>query len=148
MREVVIMMSIATLASAADVRWRDLPPLPQSLGGQFVGTVGGRLAVAGGTHWDGVPRPWEGGKKVFSDAIYTLERGASSWHRSGSLRVPLGYGVSVSTGDAMLCIGGQTPTESTKKVYRLRWSNGAICCLPARTNWLRSWDGDRQACPP
>jgi N-acetylneuraminate epimerase len=126
MREVVIMMSIAALASAADIRWRDLPPLPQSLGGQFVSTVGGRLAVAGGTHWDGVPRPWDGGKKVFSDAIYTLERGASLWHRSGSLPVPLGYGVSVSTGDAMLCIGGQTPTENTKRVYRLRWSNGAI----------------------
>ena len=126
MKGIIVMMSIAAVAGAAEIRWRDLPPLPQSLGGQFVGTVGERLVVAGGTHWDGVPRPWDGGKKVFSDAIYTLERGASAWKRSGSLPVALGYGVSISAGDAMLCIGGQTPTANTSKVYRLKWSNGVI----------------------
>lgn len=125
-KEIVILMSAAVLMHAADIRWRALPALPQSLGGQFVGTVGDRLVVAGGSHWDGVPRPWDGGKKVWSAAIYTLERGATAWNRSGSLPVPLGYGVTVSDGGAMLCIGGQTPDGNTAKVYRLRWSSGAI----------------------
>jgi N-acetylneuraminic acid mutarotase len=126
MKGLLMVMSITAMAGAADIRWRDLPPLPQSLGGQFVGTVGERLVVAGGSHWDGVPRPWNGGKKVFSDAIYVLERGATAWKKGGTLPVALGYGVSISLSDAMLCIGGQTPTANTSQVYRLRWVKGTI----------------------
>ena len=50
----------------------------------------------------------------------------TAWKRTGTLPVPLGYGVAISTADSLLCIGGQTPTENTARVYRLRWSNGAV----------------------
>lgn len=123
----VILMSLPlVIAQAGEIRWRDLPPLPRALGGQFVGVIGDRLVVAGGSHWDGVPRPWDGGRKLWSDAIYTLERGASHWVRSGTLPVPLGYGAAASTGDAMLCIGGQTPSENARKAFRLQWSGNAV----------------------
>ena len=126
-------MSIVKLAGAAEINWRDLPPLPQSLGGQFVGTIGERLVVAGGSHWDGVPRPWAGGTKVWSDAIYTLERGAAAWKRSGTLPSPLGYGVTASTGDAMLCVGGQTPQEQHEQGLPPALEDGgvAVDTMPA-----------------
>ena len=66
---------------SAETAWRDLSPLPQALGGQFVGVIDDRLVVAGGSHWDGVPRPWDGGKKIWVDTIYALGRGETAWRR-------------------------------------------------------------------
>jgi N-acetylneuraminic acid mutarotase len=114
------------MALSAEIAWRDLPPLPQALGGQFVGVIDDRLVVAGGSHWDGVPRPWNGGKKIWVDTIYTLGRGESAWRMAGRLPHKMGYGVAISLRDAMLCIGGQTPDGNLATTYRLRLRAGKI----------------------
>src|SRR5882762_187071 len=101
-------MHLWGLAFLMTISWRDLPPLPQALGGQFVGVVDDHLVVAGGSHWDGVPRPWDGGKKTWVDTVYTLARGAHEWRVAGRMPHKMGYGAAISVPGAMLCIGGQT----------------------------------------
>jgi len=110
----------------AGIQWRDLPPLPKALGGQFVGTIGERLVVAGGSHWDGVLKPWEGGKKVWVDTIYTLAPGDRQWTLAGRLPHRMGYGTALSRGDSMLLIGGQTADRCLANVYRLSLAAGKI----------------------
>src|SRR5512140_1842135 len=97
------------LAALLLFTWRDLPPLPQAVAGQFVGVLNDELIVAGGSHWDGVPPPWAGGKKLWSDAVCALGRGDKQWRLAGRLPHRMGYGVAISLPGEMLLIGGQTP---------------------------------------
>jgi len=122
----LLMTPLASSAPAEDVfiARRELPDLPQPIGGQFVGTVGDTLVVAGGSYFN-IP-PWEGGKKIWVDEVYTLDRGASKWRLAGHLPTPLGYGASISTGDAMLLIGGQTGATTSSETMRLTLSQGHI----------------------
>lgn len=114
----------------AGLVWRDLPPLPQALAGQFVGVVGGRLVVAGGSHWDGVPPPWDGGTKNWVDTVYTLGPGERAWRLTGRLPRKLGYGVAISLQDSMLCMGGQSPEGNVASAWRLTLADGAIHVEP------------------
>jgi len=104
--------------------WRNLPDLPQALGGQFVGVVHGHLVVAGGSYF--TKPPWDGGKKQWVDTIYTLGRHDQQWRLSGHLPSPLGYGASITTLLGMLCIGGETPAGNSKQVLRLQWRGNRI----------------------
>jgi N-acetylneuraminic acid mutarotase len=106
------------------VVWRNLPDLPQALGGQFVGVIDDHLVVAGGSYF--VVPPWNGGKKQWVATIYTLERNALHWQLAGHLPTPLGYGVSITTPHEMLCIGGQTPSGNSRHTLRLRLVGGRI----------------------
>ena len=107
-----------------------LPPLPDPLGvaGPFAGTTPGGLIVAGGAHFPQA-MPWEGGKKVWSDRIWRLEKPDGPWSRAGSLPRPLGYGVSISTDDGVWCLGGSDATRHYAECFRLSWKDGALSVL-------------------
>jgi N-acetylneuraminic acid mutarotase len=111
---------------AASLEWRELPPLPQPLAGQFVGVIDGHLTVAGGSHWTGVPKPWNGGKKIWVDTVYTLAKGDRSWRLAGHLPQPMGYGVAISFAGSMLCIGGQSAGQTLGTVYLLTLKDDTI----------------------
>ena len=115
-------MMTATLLAGERMHWRSLPDLPQALGGQFVGSIGETLVVAGGSYWD--KPPWDKGTKTWSDKIYVLEKNAQRWRLAGTLPQPLAYGASVDTAEAMVLIGGQTPVGLSTAVLRLRLKNG------------------------
>lgn len=106
----------------ARVTWRELPSLPQSLGGQFVGVVAGELVVAGGSFFD--TPPWAGGKKQFADTVYRLRRGAAAWETAGRLPEPLAAGTAVTTPDGLLCLGGQGAAGHSRRCVRLRLRDG------------------------
>lgn len=85
-----------------------LPPLPneEGFGGMFAGTSGGALIAAGGANFPGKP-PWKGGHKVYDDTIWVLKRSNGAWRRAiDKLAQPLGYGVSVTFNDQVICVGG------------------------------------------
>jgi N-acetylneuraminic acid mutarotase len=66
------------------LKWDGLPPLPDALGvaGPFTGVSGDALLVAGGANFlDGAP--WEGGRKVWHDAVYVLADPAGAWRLTG-----------------------------------------------------------------
>ena len=94
------------------------------LAGAFSGVHNDVLIIAGGANFpDGAP--WQGGKKVWWDDIYVLEKdqlGNYSWlERAGKLSQRLAYGVSVSTEDGIVCIGGEDGINKRKEVFLLSW---------------------------
>lgn len=90
--------------------------------GPFVGISGDALIIAGGSNFPD-KKPWEGGKKAYVDEVYILEKhhgSAYTWHVT---RLPekLAYGASVTTSGGIVCIGGETPTGHSDKVFLLQW---------------------------
>lgn len=106
------------------VTWLSLPDLPRGLAGQFVGVVGDRLVVAGGSYFS--TPPWNGGEKQWVNTIHTLRRGDSRWQLAGRLPAPMGYGVAISAPQGMLCIGGQTRHRNSKQTLRLHLTGNKI----------------------
>jgi solute:Na+ symporter, SSS family len=86
---------------------QELSAIPNSVGvaGPFVGVIDNQLIVAGGANFPDAP-PWEGGTKVWHDSAYVLNELNGQWQNAGQLPRALGYGVSVSLPQGMLCIGG------------------------------------------
>ena len=107
-------------------------PLPDPIGfaGPFAGTSGGALIVAGGANFPD-KMPWEGGRKVWYDTAFVLDRTNGQWRSALKLPRPLGYGVSVTTPDGVLCIGGSDATQHVRDVFLLRWRAGELKCSAA-----------------
>jgi len=121
----------AGAVSAASIQWTELAALPDKLGvaSPFVGTHKGALLVAGGANFPGKP-PWEGGTKVWHDTVFVLEKPDGAWKTAGKLPRPLGYGVSLSTEDGVVCIGGSDAQRHYADVFLLRWENGELKTSP------------------
>lgn len=120
-------------ANVMNLTWDELPPLPPSAGqakqpgvaGPFAGVHGDALIVAGGANFPD-KMPWEGGTKVWWDDIWVLEKlpdGTSRWVADKTFRLPraLGYGVSVSVPEGVICAGGSDAERCYADVYLLSW---------------------------
>lgn len=127
----VIMTVSLRAEESAVLRWTQLPDIPDAEGfaGSFAGETQGHLIVAGGANFP-EGRPWEGGKKVWYDSIWSLESPDSRWVRAGTLPSPLGYGVSITTDNGILCIGGSDAAGHRAEVWLLQWQDGSLKCLP------------------
>ncbi|WP_299396671.1 sodium/solute symporter [uncultured Gelidibacter sp.] len=108
----------------------ELPALPaetatsESLGyaGMLGGAHNGVFLAAGGANFP-EGKPWEGGKKVWSNAVFISDNG--QWRLSKTqLPMPLGYSASVSTAQGVLSIGGNNETLISDKVYLLAYNKG------------------------
>lgn len=106
----------------------DLPNLPAenatntSIGyaGMLGGSHNGVLLAAGGANFpEGMP--WEGGKKVWSNAIFIFEN--DQWRLSSTkLPMPLGYAAYVSTNQGVLCIGGNNENQISDQVFLMAYN--------------------------
>jgi SSS family solute:Na+ symporter len=108
--------------------WSRLPDIPDPVGfaGSYAGVSGGALLVAGGANFPGGTRPWSGGVKAWHDAIFVLDRPDGTWRLAGRLPRSLGYGVSLTHGDEVLCLGGGDAVANTSEAFALRYRDGAI----------------------
>ena len=104
-----------------------LPPLPDREGfaGAYAGASDGCLIVAGGANFPG-KKPWENGKKVWYDTVFALDQPEGAWRIIGKLPRPLGYGVSVTTSNGIVCIGGSDAETHHREVFRLTLKDGQI----------------------
>ncbi len=102
--------------------WQPLPSLPDNLGvaGPFVGVHNDALIVAGGANF---PSPVWDQDKVWRDRIHVLVRSGDEyvWKDGGALPRPIAYGMSVSTADGIVCMGGNDADGFFDKVSLLRW---------------------------
>jgi N-acetylneuraminic acid mutarotase len=114
-----------------DWKWKRLPSLPDKEGfaGPFAGTSRGVLLVAGGANFP-EKKPWEGGKKVWYDTVFTLDRPDGEWRVAGMLPRPLGYGVSVTHRDGVVCVGGSNSERHHADAFRLEWNAGKVVASP------------------
>lgn len=119
------LIAVLTLSSAGGAG--DLPQLPDSEGfaGSFAGVSNGALVVAGGANFP-EKRPWQGGKKVWTDRIFVLTKPTASWQMAGKLSRPLGYGVSVSHRRGVVCVGGSDARRHYADAFRLEWHAGTL----------------------
>lgn len=126
-RTVLMALPTALLPAANGQAWRRLADLPDRLGvaGAFAGATGDGLLVAGGAHFPDKP-PWEGGRKVWTDSVWWLDRPEGSWVRVGALSGGLGYGVSVSHRGWVVCAGGSDAGGHHRACFRLRVRDGRL----------------------
>jgi N-acetylneuraminate epimerase len=117
--------------TASDLHWSQLPPLPEPLGvaGAFAGVSGGALVVAGGANFPG-KMPWDGGKKVWHDTVYALSTTNGQWRVIGKLPRPLGYGVSLTTRQGVICIGGSDTQRHQSDTFLLAYTRGSLKLKP------------------
>jgi N-acetylneuraminic acid mutarotase len=111
-----------------DFDWKQLAPIPDADGfaGSYAGVSGGALIVAGGANFPNDKRPWTQGTKTWYDKIFVLDRPDGQWKEIGQLPRSMGYGVSLTYQDAVICIGGGDAQNNYADVFSLRYSNGRI----------------------
>ncbi len=117
-----------------EMTWTKLPSIPDAEGfaGSFAGVSHGALILAGGANMVG--DKWGTNfHKQWSDSVFVLESPQSQWHFGGKLPHPIGYGVSITTDDGLICIGGSDSRGHYPDVFRLSWQNGEVhvATLPA-----------------
>lgn len=132
LRPTLLLLMCATRLLAADsTEWSRLPSLPDKEGfaSMFAGVSGGALLAAGGANFPD-KRPWEGGKKVWYDTVFVLEKPEGEWKVAGKLPRPLGYGVSVTHGSGVVCVGGSDAEGHRAECFRLEWRGGKLEANP------------------
>ncbi len=128
---VFLIMTLLSSAHAETLHWEKLPPIPDPEGfaAPFAGVSGGALIVAGGANITG--DKWqEPLTKKWYDSVFVLPKPDGKWRRGFKLPRPLGYGVSVTADDAVLCFGGSDSTRHYSESFRLEWKKGAIKTTP------------------
>lgn len=111
----------------SNFNWQQLPSLPDDHGfaGPFAGVSNGALLVAGGANFP-QGMPWEGGPKIWHDDIYVLPAPNGEWKLAGKLPFSLGYGVSITTPEGLLCIGGSNADTHVRDVILLTWDGQQV----------------------
>lgn len=123
------MLSTITAACSqkmpATYSWSQLPVVPDPVGfaGSYSGISNGALIVAGGANFPDGGAPWTGSTKVWHDDVFVLEKAHGKWLRAGKLPAPLGYGVSLSWKDALVCIGGSNVSGHYADAFMLRYKD-------------------------
>lgn len=114
-------------ADTASGEWKQLPSVPDREGfaGPFAGVSNGALLVAGGANFPD-KKPWDGGKKVWYDSVFVLEKPDGKWKAAGKLPRPLAYGISVTHGNGVVCVGGGDGERHYADVFRLDWKEGKL----------------------
>jgi|JI6StandDraft_1071083.scaffolds.fasta_scaffold01603_12 N-acetylneuraminate epimerase len=125
MKFLLFLAAMPMLAAAAD--WSQLSSLPDKEGyaGAFAGVAGGALIVAGGTNFPD-KMPWDGGTKTWYDLVHVLREPEGKWELAGRLPKPNGYGVSLTTKDGLLIIGGGDAAVHFRDVWRLRMESQMV----------------------
>jgi N-acetylneuraminate epimerase len=133
-REWIALLCLLSLMPVAPAKseslkfaWKQLPRIPDPVGfaAPFAGVSGGALIVAGGANFPGA-MPWEGGQKVWHDSVFVLTKPNGNWLTGFKLPHPLGYGVSVTTPDGVLCAGGSDAHQHFRDVFLLSWRDDKI----------------------
>ena len=118
---------VGTNTIAFGQAWTRLPSLPDKEGfaGPFAGVSRGALIVAGGANFPD-KKPWEGGAKVWHDTVFVLEQPTGVWKIAGKLPRPIGYGVSVTHREGVICVGGGDATRHYADAFCLDWNQGKL----------------------
>ncbi len=130
-----VLLFFATSETGRSADWEQLPALHDENGfaGSFAGVSHDVLLIAGGANFPD-KKPWEGGQKVWHDSIFALETSNQTgnekkvphWEKVGTLPSPLGYGVSASDQNGLVCVGGSDAKQHHADAFRLESKGGKI----------------------
>lgn len=127
MRLIALALCCTLAANTSAQTWSKLASLPDPEGfaSSFAGVSNDSLLVAGGANFPG-KKPWEGGTKVWYDNVYALSDPSGQWQMVGRLPKPLGYGVSITWKDSLICIGGSDAQNHYRDVSQLTLDQGSL----------------------
>ncbi len=125
------LLSAMSPAQSPTLKWSQLPSIsdPEGFAAMYAGVSGEALVVAGGANFPG-KRPWEGGTKVWYDEVWALDRPDGHWKQAGRLPKALGYGVSVTWRDEVICAGGSNAEGHHTDVFALKLAGGRVTSRP------------------
>jgi N-acetylneuraminic acid mutarotase len=129
---VIIICLLLVLAGRGEPpRGEKLPSLPDHEGfaGAYSGVVGEMLVIAGGANFP-EKKPWEGGKKVWYDTVFALDKLDGKWTLAGRLPRPLGYGVSVTHRGSIVCVGGSDADRHYSESFRIEIQSEKLVISP------------------
>lgn len=118
---------------ANEIVWTELTNLPPASDGQkqlgvagaFTGVHNGVLIVGGGANFPN-GMPWEGGKKVYRDEIYVLQKTQDvyEWIAANTAHLPVktAYGASATVADGIVCLGGEQENGVSNKAFLMQWN--------------------------
>lgn len=109
-------------------KWGTLPTIPDGVGfaGSFAGIANDALIVTGGANFPDGGAPWTGSEKVWHDEIFVLDNPESQWKVVGKLPQPMGYGVSISSEEGLILIGGNNRDGHYAHVWMLQYDGDSI----------------------
>lgn len=116
--------NIVSLGKLPDLVISEPAGQPEGVSAPFAGMVGDVLVIAGGCNFPDEPAA-DGGRKMYYKQIYTLRNPlneGSKWEMAGMLPVEAAYGVSVTTPEGIICIGGNNATGALNAVNLLKWN--------------------------
>lgn len=103
------------------------------LAGPLAGIASNCLVIGGGSNFEGA-LPWNGGKKLYHNQLYVLQRddkGQYTWLPQKTLLANnLAYCASVTTKNGIVCIGGENEKGPVKSVFLLFLKNKIITFSP------------------
>lgn len=141
-------VTVSASASAEDVPVAMLPAVPDAIGyaGAFTGVIGHQLLAGGGANFPDGVMPWNGGKKVWHDTLYTLDLSApeAGWKIIGHLPKPNGYGVSLTSREGIMVIGGGDAVRHFRDVWLITLTADGkpmFCALPELPAGLAQMSG-------
>ena len=111
-----------------------IPPAPgqtlqPGLAGPLIGIASDCLVIGGGSNFEGA-MPWNGGKKLYHNQLYLLQKntkGQYNWlPQRTTLSGNLAYCASVTTKEGIVCIGGENEQGPVKSVFLLSLKHGII----------------------
>lgn len=108
--------------------WQQATALPDMDGfaGSYAGVSNGALLVAGGSNFPGNSRPWSGGVKAWYDKIFVLDNPTTKWLEAGKLPRKMGYGVSLTYDNGILCLGGGDANACYVDAFILKNYSGKV----------------------
>jgi len=120
-------MAAYSLAQELPLNWHQLASVPDrnGLASAFAGTYGSTLLLGGGANFPD-RLPWEGGSKVWYDRVWALEKADAAWRDVGRLPRPLGYGVTISTAEGVICVGGSDAQRHYADVFEMKLQDARL----------------------
>jgi N-acetylneuraminate epimerase len=134
---ILIFMLLASDSTAQKpiltISWKKIAAIPSSdtnVSSGFAGAINGVnnnvFIVAGGSNFPN-GKPWEGGKKFYSDKIFVLEKKDNNfiWNKTVKtvLPEPIAYCGSTSTSAGIVYVGGENEKGNSNKCYLLKWND-------------------------
>lgn len=104
---------------------KNLLQIPDNDGfaGSLAGVSNGALLVAGGSNFPNGGRPWNGGIKKWYNHVLVLEKPDGKWLEAGKLPRFLGYAVSLTWKNAVVCVGGSNEEGHFAESFLMRWKD-------------------------
>lgn len=113
--------AMATATYAEGFKVTRLAPVVDPIGfaGAFAGIHRSHLLAGGGANFPDGVMPWNGGKKVWHDRLFSLDlnQAGAAWKPAGKLPARNGYGVSLSVEEGVVIIGGSDESHHLADVW-------------------------------